>query len=119
MAHFAEIDENNIVQRVVVVHNNELLNSDGVEQESLGAAFCNGIFSGTWVQTSYNGNMRKNFAAKGYTYDSARDAFIPPTPFNSWVLDEATCTWQAPVSRPNDGTLYRWNEETTSWVEVT
>lgn len=118
MAHFAEINENNIVQRVIVIHNNELLNSDGVEQESLGSTFCNQLFGGTWVQTSYNGTMRKNFAAQGFTYDAARDAFIPPKPFASWVLNETTCLWEAPVARPTDG-LYTWDEATSSWNEVT
>ena len=79
MAHFAEIGVDNIVLTVVVVHNNELLDSDGVEQESLGIEFCRTLFGGTWVQTSYNGNIRKNFAGKGFTYDSSKDAFIPPT----------------------------------------
>lgn len=118
MAHFAEIDENNIVQRVIVIHNNELLDSDGVEQESLGATFCSQLFGGTWVQTSYNGNMRKNFASQGYTYDSARNAFIPPKPYASWVLNETTCLWEAPVARPTDG-AYIWDEATSSWNEVT
>ena len=119
MAHFAELGMDNIVQRVIVVHNNELLDDDGVEQESLGAAFCNGLFGGTWVQTSYNKSMRKNFAGVGFTYDSTRDAFIPPKPYASWVLDEATCLWEAPVAMPDDGNSYTWNEELTAWDLVT
>lgn len=115
MAHFAELDSNNVVLRVVVVNNTELLDGDGVEQESLGVAFCQSLFGGTWKQTSYNGNMRKNFAGKGYTYDSTRDAFIAPQPYASWVLNEATCHWEAPVAMPTDGNRYTWNEETTSW----
>jgi len=118
MAHFAEIDETNIVQRVIVIHNNELLDGNGVEQENLGATFCNQLFGGTWVQTSYNGTMRKNFAAKGYSYDSTRDAFIPPKPYASWLLNETTCLWEAPVERPTDG-AYTWDEATASWIEVT
>lgn len=117
MAHFAELDSNNVVLRVVVVNNAELLDGDGVEQESLGAAFCQDLFGGTWKQTSYNGNTRKNFAGIGYTYDSGRDAFIAPQPYASWVLNETTCRWEAPVARPTDG-RYVWNEETTSWDTV-
>jgi hypothetical protein len=115
MAHFAELGMDNIVQRVIVVHNNELLDGDGVEQESLGVAFCQGLFGGTWVQTSYNGNFRKNFAGYGYQYDETRDAFIPPKPFESWLLNEDTCRWVAPTAYPNDGNDYIWNESTTSW----
>ena len=115
MAHFAEINDQNIVQRIIVVHNNELLNSDGVEQESLGISFCQSLFGGNWKQTSFNGNIRKNFAGIGFSYDSARDAFISPKPFNSWVLDEETCQWQAPIEMPDDGNVYIWNEEATSW----
>ena len=118
MAHFAELDSNNIVLRVVVVNNAELLDNDDVEQESLGVAFCQSLFGGTWKQTSYNGNMRKNFAGKGYTYDSTRDAFIAPQPYASWVLNETTCHWEAPVAMPTDGGPYVWNEETTSWDSV-
>jgi len=115
MAHFAEINDQNIVQRIIVVHNNELLNSDGVEQESLGISFCQSLFGGNWKQTSFNANIRKNFAGIGFSYDSARDAFISPKPFNSWSLDEETCQWQAPIEMPNDGNVYIWNEEATSW----
>ena len=118
MAHFAELGMDNIVQRVIVVHNNELLDENNDEQESLGVAFCNGLFGGTWVQTSYNGNIRKNFAGVGFTYDSTRDAFIAPKPYPSWVLNEDTCRWEAPTPMPTDapeGQQYRWDEDTTSW----
>ena len=118
MAHFAELGMDNIVQRVIVVHNNELLDENNDEQESLGVAFCNGLFGGTWVQTSYNGNIRKNFAGVGFTYDSTRDAFIAPKPYPSWVLDEETCRWETPTPMPTDppeGQTYRWDEDTTSW----
>ena len=118
MAHFAQIDENNVVQQVIVVHNNELLDENGIEQESKGIQFCQSLFGGNWVQTSYNSNFRKNYAGQGYTYDSVRDAFIPPKPYNSWVLNEDTCNWEAPVTRPTDGKLYVWDEDTVSWVEV-
>jgi len=119
MAHFAEIDENNSVQRVIVVHNNELLDENGEEKEALGVAFCKSLLGGTWLQTSYNKNMRKNFAGIGFTYDSVRDAFIPPKPYDSWVLDEATCLWEAPVAYPSDENYYEWDETNTRWVEMT
>ena len=115
MAHFAELDNQNTVLRVIVVHNNELLDN-GVESEAKGIAFCRSLFSGNWKQTSYNGNMRKNYAGVGFTYDSQRDAFIPPQPFPSWILDEATCQWGPSVPYPIDGKQYLWNEETQSWV---
>ena len=118
MAHFAQLDENNVVTQVIVVGNKDTSDANGVEKEHIGAAFCEKLLGGTWKQTSYNGNMRKNYAGIGYTYDADRDAFIPPKPYNSWVLVEETCQWQAPVAMPNDGKLYSWNEVTTSWVAV-
>ena len=117
MAHFAKI-ENDVVVQVIVVDNKDTADANGVEKEYIGAAFCERLLGGTWKQTSYNGNFRKNYAGLGYTYDAARDAFIPPTPFASWVLNETTCLWDAPVPMPTDGKRYTWNEETTSWVEV-
>ena len=119
MAHFAKLDENNEVVQVITVHNNVLLDDDGQEQESLGVAFCVSLFGeGTWKQTSYNGAMRKNFAGTGFTYDSDRDAFIPPQPYASWTLAEATCQWEPPVPLPADENFYTWNEETTSWDQM-
>ena len=118
MAHFAEIDANNIVLRVIVVGNKDTSDANGVEKEYIGAAFCERLLGGTWKQTSYNANMRKNYAGIGYTFDAARDAFIPPKPFPSWVLNESTCQWQAPVPMPTDGKMYSWDESTVSWVEV-
>lgn len=115
MAHFAEIGVDNTVIRVIVVNNAELLDGNGAEQESLGADFCRDLFGGTWVQTSYNGNFRKNFANQGYTYDSSRNAFIPPKPFASWTLDEATCRWEAPIPYPDDGQEYSWDEASGTW----
>lgn len=117
MAHFAEIGLDNIVQRVVVVHNNELLDENGVEQEQKGIDFCKNLFGGTWLQTSYNSRIRKNFANTGFAYDSSRDAFIPPKPYSSWILNEDTCLWEAPVAMPQDNKNYFWNESSTSWVE--
>lgn len=93
MAHFAELDANGIVTQVIVVNNSELLDN-GVESESKGIAFCQSLFGGTWVQTSYNGNIRKNYAGIGYTYDEVRDAFIPPKPEGNWILNEDTCLWE-------------------------
>lgn len=110
MAHFAELDENNIVLRVLVTDNDYPNEGYDWLVENLG---------GTWVQTSYNGNIRKNFAGVGYTYDSDRDAFIEPQPFESWELDEETCRWVAPVPYPTDGKIYTWNEETLNWIEAT
>jgi hypothetical protein len=95
MAHFAEIDQNNVVLRVVVVDNKDTSDASGVEKEHIGAAFLERILGGTWKQTSYNANKRKNYAGAGYTFDAARDAFIPPKPFASWVLNETTCQWES------------------------
>jgi hypothetical protein len=118
MAHFAEIGLNNTVLRVIVVNNIDCLDENGQEAELVGAEFCRSHFGGTWLQTSYNGNIRKNYAGIGFTYDNQRDAFIPPKPFASWVLNEQTCLWDSPIQAPNDGKMYLWNEETTSWVET-
>lgn len=117
MAHFAQLDDQNNVLQVIVVNNNELI-ENGVESEAKGIAFCQSLFGGNWKQTSYNGNMRKNYAGVGFTYDSQRDAFIPTQPFPSWILDEATCQWVGPVSYPTDGQQYLWDEATQSWVAV-
>lgn len=119
MAHFAQLDNNNVVQQVIVVHNNELLDENGVERESKGIAFCQQLLGGNWKQTSYNANFRKNYAGIGFTYDESKDAFIPPKPYNSWTLNESSCLWEAPTPMPNDGKPYRWNEESLSWVEIT
>jgi hypothetical protein len=100
MAHFAEIGLDNVVLRVIVVSNNELLDENHIEREQKGIDFCRSLFGGTWVQTSYNGTIRKNFAGAGFTYDSARDAFISPQPNGDWVLNEQTCQWEAPATTP-------------------
>ena len=105
MSHWAEIDENNIVLRVLVGNNSE---------PDEGEAFMNSL-GGTWVKTSYNGNIRKNYAGVGMSYDAERDAFIAPKPYDSWILDEETCRWEAPVAYPTDGMMYVWDEETTDW----
>jgi len=115
MAHFAQIDGNNIVAQVIVA-----------DQETINT----GLFGdpATWIQTSYNTRggvhtqggtpLRKNYAGIGYSYDATRDAFIPPKPFNSWTLNEDTCLWNAPVAYPSDSKLYRWNEEILNWEEI-
>jgi hypothetical protein len=115
MAHFAEIGIDNVVLRVLVVDNKEMLDDQGQELEAFGKKFLRNIFGGTWVQTSYNANFRKHFAGVGYTYDSQRDAFIPPKPYASWILDEDTCYWNPPIPYPDDGNAYNWNEETQEW----
>ncbi len=115
MAHFAELGENNVVLRVIVVDNKDTSDTSGNEVEEIGANFCRNLLGGTWKQTSYNANFRKNYAGIGFTYDSGRDAFVPPKPYNSWTLNEDTCRWDPPVAYPNDGQLYTWNEETTAW----
>ena len=117
MAHFAKL-ENNIVTQVIVVANQDILDENGQESEQKGIDFCSNLLGGTWIQTSYNGNIRKNYAGIGYKYDPALDAFIPPQPFASWVLDETTAQWKAPVAMPTDDKLYTWDEDTTSWLEI-
>ena len=109
MAHFAEIDNNNVVLRVLVTDNNDPNGDEGYQWllDNLG---------GTWVKTSYNGNIRKNFAGIGYTYDEARDAFIPPKVFNSWIINEDTCLWEPPVAYPTDGAVYIWDESSIGWL---
>jgi hypothetical protein len=116
MAHFAQIDANNIVTQVLVI-----------EQDVVNT----GLFGepSSFVQTSYNTHggvhtlggtpLRKNYAGIGYTYDASRDAFIPPKPYNSWVLNETTCLWDAPIAMPTDEKMYSWDENTVNWVEIT
>jgi hypothetical protein len=113
MAHYAFLDENNIVTEVITgIDETELI--EGLDTETW-----YGNFRGqTCKRTSYNNNIRKNYAGIGYTYDAARDAFIAPKPYNSWVLDEATCRWEAPVAYPIGEGIYTWNELTLSWDEV-
>ena len=96
MAHFAQLDENNVVTQVIVVGNRDCADANGVEKESIGIAFCERLFGGNWKQTSYNASIRKNYAGIGYTYDAARDAFIPPQPGAEWTLNETTCQWVNP-----------------------
>lgn len=117
MAHFAQLNDENLVTQVIVVANQDTADKDGVENESIGIEFCTNLLGGRWKQTSYNGNIRKNYAGIGYKYDAELDAFIPPQPYASWTLDE-NAQWKAPVDYPADDKRYTWDEETTSWIEV-
>ena len=118
MAHFAEINEEGIVQRVLVL-SNERITQDGEEVEELGVAYLQNMFPDTdWVQTSYNDNFRKRYAGKGMKYDVEWDAFIPPQPFPSWLLNEESLSWEAPFPMPDDDKFYQWDEENQSWVET-
>ena len=146
MAHFAELDENNIVKRVIVVGNHDTVSDSfkdnypteatkeklkaikgkkvkindidtNWEDESKGVVFCNKLLGGTWIQTSYNNDIRFHYAGIGYKYDSVLDAFITPQPYPSWILDE-DCNWQAPVPMPIDGKMYRWDEAKQDWVVI-
>ena len=118
MAHFAEINDSNEVLQVCVVADTDCQDNNGDESESVGITFLKALLGSdtNWVQTSYNARIRKNFAGINYTWDSGRNAFIPPKPFNSWQLDEDTCTWKSPVARPTDGENYVWDEANTQWV---
>ena len=111
MAHFAKLGKGNIVEKVVVVSN------EVATTEQAGIDFLNQTFktNDIWLQTSYNGNMRKNFASVGFIYDQTKDAFIAPRPFNSWTLNEDTCQWESPVAYPTDGQRYKWNETIQNW----
>ena len=126
MAHFAKINSENIVTEVIVINNDVILDSNGQEQESLGVDFCKQLYGdGTYKQTSYNSNLRKNMATVGSTYDASKDAFIRPKRYSSWVLDESTCRWKPPVEHPSDSeaiggdVLYQWDESVTNWRVTT
>ena len=120
MANFAQLDENNIVTEVIVVNNETINDLPFPESEPVGVAFLQSLFGSTtfWKQTSYNANFRRNYAGIGYTYDLVLDAFIPPQPYPSWILEEATCSWEPPVPPPsNTGMeIFVWDELTLSWV---
>ena len=124
MAHFAQLDENNIVTQVIVVDNADITDPHtGQEDEILGVAFCKKLLGGKWVQTSYNSKIRKRYAGIGYSYNTALDVFVPPKPHDSWVLNNETADWESPVGPAPElteeeqgaGSLYVWDEETTSW----
>jgi len=117
MAHFARLDQTNTVIQVHLVDNAWILDENGKESESVGISYLQELHntSDRFVQTSYNNNFRVRYAWIGYFYDENLDAFIPPKPYESWVLNENTLEWEAPIEMPNDGNKYDWNEETTSW----
>lgn len=119
MAHFAQISENNTVEQVVVISNDDLLDENGVEQESLGVAICQKIYGGgTWAQTSFNGNFNGEFAQPGFIYSAEHHVFrSPEQPFPSWVVSQETGLWEAPVPKPNSSYLVAWNENGQTWVE--
>ena len=118
MAHFAQLNAENLVTQVIVVANQDTADQDGVENEAIGIEFCTNLLGGTWKQTSYNARIRKNYAGVGYKYDATLDAFIPPQPFASWTLNNETAQWEAPTPYPTDDKRYTWDEATTAWVEV-
>jgi hypothetical protein len=128
MAHFARLDTNNIVTEVFVIDNLNCSDSNGNENENIGINYCKSFYEPVygsdtiWKQTSYNSKIRKNFAGIGYYYDENLDAFIPPKPYNSWILNNETCRWEAPVPKPDlteeekeAGIYYDWNEENVNW----
>jgi hypothetical protein len=128
MAYFAKLGTGNIIETIISINNSVITDANGIEQEQLGIDFINKLYNTNdiWKQTSYNTNggihnnggtpFRKNYAGIGYTYDETRNAFISPKPYNSWILNESTCRWEAPIAYPNDGQLYTWNEETQNWT---
>ena len=118
MANFAQLDGAYTVTEVIVVNNATIDNLPFPESEPVGVAFCQSLFGSTtvWKQTSYNANFRKNYAGIGYSYDPVLDAFIPPQPYPSWLLNTTTCQWEAPTPYPTDGQMYVWDEATLSWV---
>ncbi len=116
MAHFAQLDENNVVIQTIVVNDIDIPGGGDVSNEEAGIKFIHETgLKGTFKQTSYNRNFRKNYAGVGYAYDVSRDAFIPPARYPSWILNEETCTWDPPVAHPNDGRFYAWNEVYERW----
>ena len=121
MAYFAKLGVGNIVEQIISINNSVITDANGIEQERLGVDFINKLYNtrDVWKQTSYNNNIRKNYAGIGYQYDQTRDAFIAPKPFNSWILNETTCRWNAPVAMPatelEDNQYYSWNESIINW----
>ena len=121
MAYFAKLGTGNIVEQVISINNSVITDDNGVEQEKLGNDFINKLYNtrDVWKQTSYNNNIRKNFAGIGYQYDQTRDAFIPPKPYSSWLLNEESCQWESPIPYPQDDNKYTWNETIKNWEVVT
>lgn len=120
MAHFAQLDENNIVTQVVIVSNQDTSDVSGNEVEEIGIAFCKTLFGDDthWKQTSYTGSIRVRYAGVGYSYNQELDAFVPPKPYPSWILDETTVDWKAPTPMPDDEYSYKWNEKSKTWKKV-
>lgn len=117
MAHYAKLNENNVVEQVIVINNDKEL-TNGIEDENSGVAFCVNLTGHqNWKKTSYNGNIRKQYAGIGFTYDPVKDVFVSPKPYPSWTLDDNS-DWQAPTPKPEDNNIYRWDESTLSWVLV-
>jgi hypothetical protein len=121
MAYFAKLGTGNIVEQVISINNAVITDANGVEQEQAGVDFINKLYNtrDVWKQTSYNNNFRKNFAGIGFQYDQTRDAFIPPKPYSSWLLNEESCQWESPIPYPQDGNKYTWNETIKNWEVVT
>jgi hypothetical protein len=119
MAHFAQIDENNIVQQIIVVANSDCGNLEFPDSEFIGQDFLKSIrLNGTWKQTSYSGSFRKNYAGIEYSYDESRDSFIPIKPYDSWILNETSCRWESPIPIPNQESMFVWDEENQRWNEI-
>ena len=120
MAHFAQLDQNNVVVQVIVVDDKNTQTEIGIESEEVGIAFCKQLFGEhtKWLQTSYSGSIRGAFAGVGYVYDSRTDTFLPPRPYLSWVFDNKTKQWAPPVSKPEGDGVYMWDESVTNWVEI-
>lgn len=118
MAHFAKLNDQNVVTDVIVIANHDTSDAFGVEKEYIGAAYCERLLGGRWVQTSYNGNFRKRFAGKGMIYNEDLDAFISSKPHEGWVLNETTAEWEAPIPMPEDGKFYIWDNATLNWIET-
>ena len=118
MAHFAKLNQDNIVLSVHTV-NNDVITVDDIESEQLGIDFLTNLHNHSyWKQTSYNGNIRKNYAGIGFIYDEKRDAFIAPKPYDKWILNEETCRWEAPIPYPTDGLRYVWNDNKREWEKA-
>lgn len=116
MAHFAELNNDNVVIRVIVVRNEDILDK-GAESEAVGTSYCEKLFGGKWIQTSYTGGIRKRYAGVGFTYSPENDVFISPQPYQSWNLN-SEFDWKAPVDMPDDDKRYKWNEDTIAWVKI-
>jgi hypothetical protein len=119
MAHFAELNENNIVIRVHVINDNDTADTNGTEIESIGTQFCRDTWGGNWIQTSINNRIRKQYAGIGMTYNQQLDMFILPQPFASWNLDQETGDWKPPIDYPQDGLMYQWDESIGDWEAIT